>query len=76
MSKAKDYEPMTADQLVAFRTRHKLTQEALAAEVLKCSVKSVMNYEQGQRKIPDWVPNCCRMYARVQRLEDKLGNAI
>lgn len=75
MPKARDYEPMTAEQLKRRRARLGLTQEELAA-TLRIATKTLQHYEQAQKIIPDWFANALKMHMRILKLEDSAGESV
>jgi transcriptional regulator with XRE-family HTH domain len=58
---------MDKKHLVEWRALHKLTQKAIA-EQLKCSLRTVQNYEAGATAIPDTVVSF------IMGFEDRLKN--
>ncbi len=62
--------PMKPEELQAYRTRHGMTQGQLAAQV-KISIRTVQQYEQGGRPIPEWFRNTLYLLAKTWRAEKK-----
>lgn len=64
--------PMSPDEVTAYRKRHKLTQQELADEV-RISVRSIENYEQGRKPIPEWFRRSLTMLAKLEKRQAKGG---
>ena len=60
--------PMTPEGLKAYRQKHNMTQGDLA-NLLTVSLRTIENWEQGERTIPLHVPNTLRLVAKLRRAD-------